>query len=72
MWSSPPTPPFRERHLTRVSSPYTCRIRPAVAVADINGDGKADLVIAQGSGVLIRLQDPAHPGAFLAPAPISD
>lgn len=44
----------------------------AVAVADINGDGKADLVIAQGSGVFIRLQDPAHPGAFLPPAPISN
>jgi hypothetical protein len=44
----------------------------AVAVSDINGDGKADLVIAQGLRVFIRLQDPAHPGAFLAPAPISD
>jgi VCBS repeat protein/FG-GAP repeat protein len=44
----------------------------AVAVADINGDGKADLVIAQGLGLFIRLQDPAHLGTFLAPAPISD
>lgn len=41
-----------------------------VAVADINGDGKPDLVIAQSGGIYVRLQDPLHPGEFLAATPI--
>jgi hypothetical protein len=38
----------------------------AVTIGDMNGDGKLDLVIADGRAVTIRFQDPAHPGAFLA------
>ncbi len=48
----------------------------SVKIADLNGDGLPDLVVAnygpgsdgQGSaGVSVLLQDPAHPGSFLAP-----
>jgi hypothetical protein len=42
----------------------------AAWIADMNGDGKADLVIAQGSGVVIRFQDPSRAGQFLAAVPI--
>jgi hypothetical protein len=44
----------------------------AAGIADMNGDGKADLIIAQGSGVVIRFQDSLHPGQFLAAVPISN
>ena len=43
----------------------------AVAVGDVDGDGRPDLVIAQSDGVYIRLQDPAHPGQFLQATRIS-
>jgi hypothetical protein len=38
----------------------------AIAIADIDGDGKNDLISADGVGV-VRLQDPANPGRFLGP-----
>lgn len=38
----------------------------SVAIADIDGDGKNDLISADGAGI-IRLQDPASPGQFLTP-----
>lgn len=41
-----------------------------VAVGDMNGDGRPDLVIGDG-GILIRFQDPANPGQFLAPVLIA-
>lgn len=41
-----------------------------VAIGDMNGDGKPDLVIADG-GILIRFQDPANPGQFLPPVAIA-
>jgi hypothetical protein len=41
-----------------------------VAVGDMNGDNKPDLVIAD-SGIVIRLQDPANPGQFLLPIVIA-
>ena len=43
----------------------------SVAVGDMNGDGKPDLVIAGGSGVKFRFQDAAHSGQFLAETPIT-
>jgi hypothetical protein len=44
----------------------------SVAVADMNGDGRPDLVIANDSGVVIRFQDPANPGQFLSPKAITE
>lgn len=41
-----------------------------VAPADIDGDGRQDLVVTS-SGVEIRLQDLANPGTFLSPVVIS-
>jgi hypothetical protein len=40
-----------------------------VAIADMNGDGKPDLLIVD-AGVSVRFQDSAHPGTFLAPTVI--
>lgn len=37
-----------------------------VAIGDIDGDGKPDLVIADG-GISVRFQDPANPGKFSPP-----
>ncbi len=43
----------------------------SVAIGDMNGDNKPDLVIANDDGIVIRFQDPANPGAFLAPTVIT-
>jgi len=52
----------------------------AVRIADVDGDGRADLVIANRgpgtdgtgmAGVSVLLQDSAHPGSFLAPVTYS-
>jgi len=43
-----------------------------VAVGDVNGDGKRDLIVLQAGGVFIRLQDPLHPGQFLPARSILD
>jgi len=37
-----------------------------VAIGDLNGDGKPDLVFADDTGVSIRFQDPANLGKFLS------
>jgi hypothetical protein len=37
-----------------------------VAIGDMNGDGKPDLIFADDTGVSIRFQDPANPGKFLS------
>jgi hypothetical protein len=36
-----------------------------LAIADVNGDGREDLIVVQAGGVFIRMQDPLHPGQFL-------
>jgi len=43
------------------------------AIADVNGDGRPDLVVPNlwGGTVQIFFQDPANPGAFLAPTTIT-
>ena len=38
-----------------------------VVAADIDGDGRPDLVIGQSNGLYIRYQDPSHPGQFTDP-----
>lgn len=38
----------------------------SVSIADIDGDGRNDLISADGTGV-IHLQSPTTPGQFLAP-----
>jgi hypothetical protein len=35
-----------------------------VAAADVDGDGRTDLVIGQSNGLYLRLQDPSAPGRF--------
>ena len=42
-----------------------------VAVADVDGDGRPDLVIAQSGGVFVRLQDSANPGQFTGALPVA-
>jgi len=42
-----------------------------VAVADVDADGRPDLIVLQAGGVFIRLQDPLHAGVFLPARPIS-
>jgi hypothetical protein len=41
-----------------------------VAIADMNGDGTPDLIIAQAGGIFVRFQDPSHPGQFIAATPV--
>jgi len=44
----------------------------SVVIADMNGDGKPDLVITESGGVYIKFQDPLHPGQFLAAVLVQD
>ena len=37
----------------------------AVAIGDIDGDGKPDLVVADGEGLSLLLQSASVPGTFL-------
>jgi len=43
-----------------------------VAVADVNGDGRPDLIVLQAGGVFVRIQDPLNPGHFLAAQSIAN
>ena len=52
------------RFLTAVS--YATGFSPvAVAIGDLNGDGKPDLAVSDTTGISILLQNPALPGQFL-------
>ena len=39
----------------------------AVAIGDLNGDGKPDLAVADSGGISILFQNPSGPGTFLPP-----
>ncbi|MDE2306187.1 MAG: VCBS repeat-containing protein [Gammaproteobacteria bacterium] len=45
-----------------------CNPAESILVADVNGDGRPDIVIGGDNGVTVLLQDPANPGKFLAAA----
>jgi hypothetical protein len=71
--------PSRGTSYTAVSFPAGAQPQ-AVRIADVNRDGLPDLVVANrgpGSdgmgipGVSVLIQDPAHPGSFLAPVTYS-
>lgn len=63
-------PAGRGRFLPAQDYPAIDDFVQQVAVADIDGDGRNDLVIAQSDGVFVRLQDPAHAGRFLSAVPL--
>ena len=43
----------------------------AVAIGDLNGDGRPDLAVADTTGISLLMQNPAGPGTFLAATTIS-
>ena len=43
----------------------------SVAIGDVNGDGRADLIVAGSGGISILLQDSASPGTFTAAGTVS-
>src|SRR5262249_25491639 len=43
----------------------------SVAIADVNGDGRADLLVADSSGISILLQNSPNPGTFTAAGSVS-
>ena len=41
-----------------------------IAQADLNGDGLPDLVVVSSQSATVLLNDPSHPGSFVAQTPI--
>lgn len=69
-----PTPGYLSTRLQTSAGAFALPTRFGVGaapanfvLADLNGDGRLDLVVANASdaSVTVRLADPAHPGAFL-------
>jgi hypothetical protein len=53
-------------HFLPATNYHTGTASEDVAIGDLNGDGKPDLVVANSGGsVSVLLQDPARPGGFL-------
>ena len=60
-------PAHHGQFLPAVSYPIAPQsLAQSIIVADLNGDGRPDLVIGGTQAVSVLLQDPAHAGAFLS------
>ncbi len=58
----------------RWRQPQHLQVPTSIAIADVNGDGKLDAIVADNASsgrVVILPQDPANPGHFLAPVPLA-
>ena len=58
--------------LASTNYPATGSFVTWVVTADLNGNGKADLIVVEANGVDIRFQDPLRPGQFLTATAIAN